>query len=71
MLQTFVTKSIPARFEVLPEGKKLVSEWNDEHPQWAYKNTRQFWRDYNRIKRTIAVGPPYKMDRAATKSSGE
>ena len=67
----FVTKRIPAGSEVMPEGKKLVSEWNDDHPQWAYKNTRQFWRDYNRIKRTIAVGPPYKMDRAATKGPGE
>jgi len=59
-----VTKRIPARLGVMPAGKDLVSEWNDAHPQWPYKtsvgdpNTRQFWRDYNRIKRTIAVGPP-------------
>jgi hypothetical protein len=55
----------------MPEGKKLVSEWNDDHSQWTYKNTRQLWRDYRRIERTIAVGPPYKMDRAATKGPGE
>lgn len=67
----FVTKRMPAGFEVMPEGNKLVSEWNEVHPQWAYKNTRQFWRDYRRIERTIAVGPPYKMDRAATEGPGE
>jgi hypothetical protein len=55
----------------MPEGKKLVSEWNETHPQWAYKtsvgdlNTRQFWRDFKRIEKTIAVGPPYQGYRAA------
>jgi hypothetical protein len=50
----------------MPNGKTLVSEWNETHPEWAYKdgvgelNTRLFWRDYNRIKDTIAVGPPYQ-----------
>ena len=73
----FVTKRVPAGIKVMPEGKKLVSEWNEAHPQWPYKtsvgelNKRQFWRDYKRIKRTIAVGPPYEMDRAATKGPGE
>jgi hypothetical protein len=54
----------------MPEGKGLVSEWNQTYPKWAYKtsgdlNTRQFWRDFHRIKKTIAVGPPYRMGRAA------
>ncbi len=56
----------------MPNGKNLVSEWNEAYPDWAYKdsvgdlNTRLFWRDYNRIKRTIALGPPYQTDRVAT-----
>jgi hypothetical protein len=56
-----------------PNGKVIVDEWNKAHPEWAYKktitgdpDTRRFWRDYNRIKRTIAVGPPYKRPRTAT-----
>jgi hypothetical protein len=50
----------------MPNGKTLVSEWNEAYPDWAYMtsvgdlDTRRFWRDYNRIKRTIAVGPPYQ-----------
>ena len=67
----FITKRVPAGFGVMPEGKKLVSEWNQSHPQWPYKNTRGFWREYNRVKKTIAVGPPYKMDRAATERLSE
>jgi hypothetical protein len=59
------------------EGKRLVSEWNAAypHPKWTYKtsagdlDTRRFWRDYHRIKRTIAVGPPYQMDHAATRGN--
>jgi hypothetical protein len=44
-----------------PEGKELVSEWNETYPQWSYKSdTRRFWRDYNRIRKTVAVGPPYE-----------
>jgi hypothetical protein len=56
--------SAPGRTR-MPDGKRLVREWNEAHPRWAYKtsvgdpNTRLFWRDYNRIRRTIAVGPPY------------
>lgn len=51
----------------MPNGKSLVSEWNEAYPEWAYKdsvgdlNTRQFWRDYNRIRKTIAVGPTYQL----------
>jgi len=56
----------------MPPGKDLVREWNRAHPQWAYEtslgdpNTRLFWRDYKRIKKTIAVGPPYRRPRPAT-----
>lgn len=56
----------------MPLGKDLVREWNRAHPQWAYEtsvgdlNTRLFWRDYKRIKKTIAVGPPYRRPRPAT-----
>ena len=66
----FVTERVDPRITRghtrMPNGKTLVSEWNEAHPDWAYKdsvgelNTRLFWRDYNRIKRTIAVGPPYQ-----------
>jgi hypothetical protein len=54
----------------MPEGKELVSEWNRAYPQWEYKtsvgdlNTRQFWRDFKRILKTITVGPPYQGYRA-------
>jgi hypothetical protein len=56
----------------MPRGKELVGEWNETYPQWAYKtsvgdlNTRLFWRDFKRILKTIAVGPPYRRDPAAT-----
>jgi hypothetical protein len=61
----------------MPEGKRLLDEWKEAHPQWAKKKTsegyltdittRQFWRDHNRIRKTIAVGPPYQLrPRAAT-----
>jgi hypothetical protein len=55
----------------MPEGKELVREWNKTYPQWEYKtsvgdlNTRLFWRDFKRILKTIAVGPPYQGYRAA------
>ena len=61
----------------MPKGKTLVSEWNETYPEWAYKtsvgdpDTRRFWRDYNRIRKTIAVGPPYQSrNLAATQSAG-
>jgi hypothetical protein len=63
----FVTKRIGSTSTRMPNGKSLVSEWNEAHPQWAYKdsvgdlNTRQFWRDYHRMRKTIAVGPPYQL----------
>jgi hypothetical protein len=44
-----------------PKGKELVREWNETYPQWSYKDdTRRFWRDYNRIRKAVAVGPPYQ-----------
>jgi hypothetical protein len=55
----------------MPEGKRLLSEWKEAYPQWAKTEdgdlitTRRFWRDFHRIKKTIAVGPPYRMGRAA------
>ncbi len=55
----------------MPKGKELVGEWNEAHPRWAYKtsvgdlNTRLFWRDFKRILKTVAVGPPYQGYRAA------
>lgn len=45
----------------VPKGKDLVREWNETYPQWSYGgDTRRFWRDYNRIRKTVAVGPPYQ-----------
>jgi hypothetical protein len=55
----------------MPEGKRLLSEWKEAYPQWAKTEegdlitTRRFWRDFHRIKKTIALGPPYRMGRAA------
>jgi hypothetical protein len=44
-----------------PKGKELVSEWNETYPQWSYgDDTRRFWRDYNRTKKSVAFGPPYQ-----------
>ena len=67
----FVTKRVEpmsrSGYVRMPNGKSLVSEWNEAYPEWAYKdsvgdlNTRQFWRDYHRIEKTIAVGPPYQV----------
>ena len=45
-----------------PKGKELANEWNRTYPQWSYKDdTRRFWRDYNRIKKAVAFGPPYQI----------
>jgi hypothetical protein len=49
------------RYRKMQNGKELVSEWNETNPQWSYGNdTRRFWRDYNRIKKLVAFGPPYQ-----------
>jgi hypothetical protein len=51
-------------------GKSLVSEWNNAHTEWAYETSvgdldaRRFWRNYNGIKRTMAVGPLYQTHHA-------
>jgi len=62
-------------FMKMPKGKVLVKEWNEAHnethPEWVYRtslgepDTRRFWRDYNRIKKTIGLGPPYQSLHAA------
>ena len=45
----------------MPNGKEIVREWNETHPEWSYgDNTSRFWRDYHRIKKAVAFGPPYK-----------
>ena len=55
----------------MPEGKEFVREWNKTYSQWEYKtevgdpHTRRFWKDFKRILKTIAVGPPYQGYRAA------
>jgi hypothetical protein len=44
----------------VPEGKKLVNEWNEMYPKWSYGgNTKNFWRDFKRIRKSVAIGPPY------------
>lgn len=48
-------------YRKMPNGKELVGEWNETYPQWSYgDDTRRFWRDYKRIKKIIAFGPPYE-----------
>jgi hypothetical protein len=48
-------------YRKMPNGKELVREWNEKYPQWSYGDaTRRFWRDYHRIKKAVAVGPPYE-----------
>ena len=44
----------------VPEGKELVKEWNEMYPEWSYGgDTKNFWRDFNRIRKSVAIGPPY------------
>lgn len=46
------------RYMKIPKHKDLVREWNETYPDWSYKNgTSRFWRDYERIKNTVADGP--------------
>jgi len=53
-------------YRKMPNGKELVREWNETYetyPKWKYDGddrTRRFWRDYHRIKKSVAVGPPYQ-----------
>jgi hypothetical protein len=47
----------------MPNGKEIVSEWNEAYPQWRYETetpTSHFWKDYHRIKKTVGFGPPYQ-----------
>ena len=45
----------------VPKHRDLLREWNETYPDWSYKNgTGRFLRDYNRIRKTVAVGPPYE-----------
>jgi hypothetical protein len=51
---------INLRYVKVPEGKELVNEWNETHPEWSYGgDTKNFWRDFNRIRKSVAIGPPY------------
>jgi hypothetical protein len=44
----------------VPEGKELVKEWNEMYPEWSYGgNTKNLRRDFNRIRKSVAIGPPY------------
>jgi hypothetical protein len=49
-------------YRKMPNGKRLVREWNDKGPKkWSYgDNTRWFWKDYHRTKKAVAFGPPYQ-----------
>jgi hypothetical protein len=51
---------INLQYVKVPGGKELVKEWNELNPQWSYGgDTRRFWRDFNRIRKSVAIGPPY------------
>ena len=52
---------VAQRYMKVPKHRELVREWNETYPEWSYEiGTGRFWRDYNRIKKTVAIGPPYK-----------
>jgi hypothetical protein len=45
----------------IPEHMNLVREWNETYPEDSYDiGTGRFWRDYKRIRKTVAHGPPYQ-----------
>jgi hypothetical protein len=47
------------KYTKMPKGKDLVSEWNATYPQWSYgDDTRRFWRDYKRIRESVALALP-------------
>ena len=57
-LLRFVTERIDPTGPA-PRGRELVARWNRENPQWAYsRDTRRFWRDYNRARQSVLL-PPY------------
>jgi hypothetical protein len=42
-------------------SREIKERRNATYPQWRYgDDTRRFWRDYNRIRKAVAFGPPYK-----------
>jgi hypothetical protein len=49
-------------YRKMPNAKEIVSEWNETNPpQWSYgDDTRRLWKDYHRIKKSVAFGPPYR-----------
>jgi len=49
-------------YRKMPNGKRLVREWNETTPkEWSYgDNTRWFWKDYHRTKKAVSFGPPYQ-----------
>jgi hypothetical protein len=63
-LEDIVGLELVARYpwyRKMPNGTELVSEWNETYPDWSHESdTRRFWRDYHRIKGTVAAGPPYQ-----------
>jgi hypothetical protein len=45
----------------IPKTKDLVREWNAMYPEDSYEiGTGRFWRDYKRMRKTVAHGPPYQ-----------
>lgn len=46
-----------------PEDRELLKEWNALYSSqgWGYKEVRLFRRDYNRIRKAVAYGPPYQI----------
>lgn len=54
-------------YRKMPNGKKIVSKWNEKYPEWSYGNdTGRFWRDYHRIKKSVAFGPRKQWECAST-----
>ncbi len=44
-----------------PKARDLVREWNETYPHWRYEpGTGQFMKDYKRMRKTVAHGPPYQ-----------
>lgn len=37
----------------MPDGSKLVAEWNEMYPDWKYNETKNFWRDFHNAKKSI------------------
>lgn len=37
----------------MPDGSKLLAEWNSMHPEWKINETKNFWRDFHNAKKVI------------------